>query len=191
MKLDSWQLTVGWPVGSFSQEFQSQFLRGRFRIPPQILRTDGAGSARCGPNACGRAFAAEDGMKEPSDKRKRPLALHERAIRFSAGVNSCCPEQFTTLPGRVVWDQLVRAAGPSRTDEAAARQSGSLSADCRARPRIRGWPISRHLRDDHPEHAHAAGRRTPHGKKAREALKLPTANRQLPTTIRRSLVTGS
>ena len=49
-------------------------------------------------------------MKEPSAKRQRTLALHDRAIRFSAGVNSCCPAQFTTLPSRVVWDQLVRAA---------------------------------------------------------------------------------
>jgi four helix bundle protein len=49
-------------------------------------------------------------MKEPSEKRKRTLALHDRAIRFSTDVNSCCPAQFTTLPSRVVWDQLVRAA---------------------------------------------------------------------------------
>lgn len=49
-------------------------------------------------------------MKEPSAKRKRTLALHDRALRFSAGVNSCCPAHFSTLPSRVVWDQLVRAA---------------------------------------------------------------------------------
>ena len=49
-------------------------------------------------------------MKEPSAKRKRTLALHDRAIRFSAGVNACCPANFTTLPSRVVWEQLVRAA---------------------------------------------------------------------------------
>ena len=51
-----------------------------------------------------------DGMKEPSDKRKRSLALHERAIRFSTNVNACCPECPMTLPSRRVWDQLVRAA---------------------------------------------------------------------------------
>ena len=49
-------------------------------------------------------------MKEPSEKRKRTLALHDRAIRFSADVNLCCPEQFSNIPSRRVWDQLVRAA---------------------------------------------------------------------------------
>lgn len=49
-------------------------------------------------------------MKEPSAKRKRTLALHDRALRFSAGVNACCPSQFTNLPSKVVWNQLVRAA---------------------------------------------------------------------------------
>jgi four helix bundle protein len=49
-------------------------------------------------------------MKEPSDKRKRTLALQERAIRFSTNVNACCPDQHTTLPSTRVWDQLVRAA---------------------------------------------------------------------------------
>ena len=49
-------------------------------------------------------------MKEPSEKRKRTLALHERAIRFSTHVNACCPERFTTLPSSRVWDQLIRAA---------------------------------------------------------------------------------
>jgi four helix bundle protein len=49
-------------------------------------------------------------MKEPSYKRKRTLALQERAIRFSTNVNASCPQRFTTLPGSRVWDQLVRAA---------------------------------------------------------------------------------
>jgi four helix bundle protein len=49
-------------------------------------------------------------MKEPSDKRKRTLALQERAIRFSTNVNACCPQRFTTLPSSRVWDQLIRAA---------------------------------------------------------------------------------
>lgn len=49
-------------------------------------------------------------MKEPSPKRQRTLALHDRAIRFSVNVNACCPPQFTNLPSRVVWDQLVRSA---------------------------------------------------------------------------------
>ena len=49
-------------------------------------------------------------MKEPSTKRKRTLALHDRAVRFSAGINACCPIQFSTFPSKVVWEQLVRAA---------------------------------------------------------------------------------
>jgi four helix bundle protein len=49
-------------------------------------------------------------MKEPSPKRKRTLALQERAIRFSVNVNACCPERPSNLPSKTVWSQLVRAA---------------------------------------------------------------------------------
>jgi four helix bundle protein len=49
-------------------------------------------------------------MKELSEKRKRTLALQERAIQFSNAVNLCCPERFSNLPSARVWDQLVRAA---------------------------------------------------------------------------------
>ena len=49
-------------------------------------------------------------MKELSAKRKRTLALQERAIRFSVDVNACCPEYFSNLPSKTVWGQLVRAA---------------------------------------------------------------------------------
>ena len=49
-------------------------------------------------------------MKEPSEKRKRTLALHDRALRFSVGVNVCCPQRFSNLPSSTVWGQLVRAA---------------------------------------------------------------------------------
>ena len=49
-------------------------------------------------------------MKEPSPKRQRTLALHQRALRFSTAVNTCCPERFSSLPSSVVWNQLVRAA---------------------------------------------------------------------------------
>ncbi len=62
------------------------------------------------PNVLRTADCSTEAMKEPSDKRKRTLALHERAIRFSTNVNACCPERFTTLPSSRVWDQLVRAA---------------------------------------------------------------------------------
>src|SRR5689334_81261 len=49
-------------------------------------------------------------MKEPSAKRQRTLALQERAIRFSTNVNACCPAQFSSVPSRIVWNQLVRSA---------------------------------------------------------------------------------
>jgi four helix bundle protein len=49
-------------------------------------------------------------MKEPSAARKRTLALHDRALRFSNNVNSCCPIHFSSKPSAVVWDQLIRAA---------------------------------------------------------------------------------
>jgi four helix bundle protein len=49
-------------------------------------------------------------MKELSAKRQRTLALHHRALQFSVDVNACCPNHFSNVPSRVVWDQLVRAA---------------------------------------------------------------------------------
>ena len=49
-------------------------------------------------------------MKEPSDARRRTLALQERALRFSAAVNAACPVQFRDAPSATVWGQLVRAA---------------------------------------------------------------------------------
>lgn len=49
-------------------------------------------------------------MKEPSAKRKRTLALHERALRFTNDVLGCCPDRFSTQKSATVWNQLVRAA---------------------------------------------------------------------------------
>ena len=49
-------------------------------------------------------------MDNLSEKRKRTVALHERAIRFSTAVNTICPRHFSSLPSERVWDQLVRAA---------------------------------------------------------------------------------
>ena len=49
-------------------------------------------------------------MKEPSEKRKPTLALHDRALQFSNDVNTSCPTYFTNKPSAKVWDQLVRAA---------------------------------------------------------------------------------
>ena len=50
-------------------------------------------------------------MKEPSEKRKRTLALHDRALRFTTEVNISCPECFSNKPSATSWGQLVRAAG--------------------------------------------------------------------------------
>ena len=61
-------------------------------------------------NRAGAAFAPTKGMKEPSAKRQRTLALHERALRFSNSVISSCPERFSGMPSSRVWDQLIRAA---------------------------------------------------------------------------------
>ena len=49
-------------------------------------------------------------MKEPSERRQRTLALHDRAIRFSVGVNACCPQRFSNVPSKTIWENLVRAA---------------------------------------------------------------------------------
>ena len=49
-------------------------------------------------------------MKTRSDAQKRTLALQERALRFSTGVNLACPNRFTNLPSATIWRQLVRAA---------------------------------------------------------------------------------
>ena len=49
-------------------------------------------------------------MNEPSAARKRTLALHDRALRFSNAVNTSCPKHFSDVPSSVVWNQLVRAA---------------------------------------------------------------------------------
>jgi len=62
-------------------------------------------------------------MKTPSEARKRTLALQERALKFSTGVNLACPGRFTNLPSATVWKQLVRAAdsvsnNPGEADDA-------------------------------------------------------------------------
>ena len=76
-------------------------------------------------------------MKEPSDARKRTLALQARALKFSTGVLTACPLRFTNLPSETVWRQLVRAADSKirmasleRHDRIAdlEREAGELSA---------------------------------------------------------------
>jgi four helix bundle protein len=67
-------------------------------------------------------------MKELSEKRKRTLALQERALQFSNAVNLCCPERFSNLPSSRVWDQLVRAADGTSNNLIEA-DDGSSDAD--------------------------------------------------------------
>jgi len=49
-------------------------------------------------------------MIEPSAKRKRTLALHERAVRFSTNIIESCPKYFSNVPSKAIWENLVRAA---------------------------------------------------------------------------------
>jgi four helix bundle protein len=55
-------------------------------------------------------------MKEPSPARKRTLALHDRALKFSNAINTCCPSHFSNVPSSVVWNQLVHAADSSSSN---------------------------------------------------------------------------
>jgi four helix bundle protein len=88
----------------------SQFL-------PSELRLGVAGSAyfpcefaNHGLNFEGHWIAAYSCMKEASDKRKRTLALQDRALKFTNAVNVSCPRYFSNKPSAKAWDQLVRAA---------------------------------------------------------------------------------
>ena len=67
-------------------------------------------------------------MKEPSPARKRTIALHERAIRFSTNVNRSYPEDQQNYPSKVVWEQLVRAAD-SASNNLVEADNGSTDAD--------------------------------------------------------------
>jgi four helix bundle protein len=49
-------------------------------------------------------------MKPPSEKRNRTLALQDRALKFSVGVNASCPTSALNITSRTVWEQLVAAA---------------------------------------------------------------------------------
>lgn len=67
-------------------------------------------------------------MKEPSEARKRTLALQERALVFSTGVNMACPRHFTSVPSATIWRQLVRAAD-SVSSNLVEADDASSSAD--------------------------------------------------------------
>lgn len=67
-------------------------------------------------------------MKEPSDARKRTIALQERAIRFSTNVNNCFPSGSMNYPSQVVWEQLIRAAD-STSNNLCEADNGSTDPD--------------------------------------------------------------
>jgi four helix bundle protein len=67
-------------------------------------------------------------MKEPSEARKRTLALHARAIRFSTSVNQLYPKGEMTYPSEIVWKQLVRCAD-SASNNLIEAGNGSSDAD--------------------------------------------------------------
>lgn len=67
-------------------------------------------------------------MKEPSQARKRTLALHDRAIRFSTNVNLSFPADLQNYPSKVVWEQLIRAAD-STSNNLIEADNGSTDAD--------------------------------------------------------------
>lgn len=67
-------------------------------------------------------------MKEPSETRKRILALHQRALKFSNHINQSYPSGAINHPSRVVWDQLVRAADGTSNNLVEA-DGASSSAD--------------------------------------------------------------
>jgi four helix bundle protein len=75
-------------------------------------------------------------MKEPSEARKRTLALQDRAVRFSTSVNQCCPEKDQlNIPSRHVWNQLVRAAD-STSNNLVEAEGASSDADFLNKMRI-------------------------------------------------------
>jgi four helix bundle protein len=74
-------------------------------------------------------------MKEPSEARKRTLALQERAITFSVAVNDCCPVNLNHVPSLIVWTQLVKAADSSSNNLVEA-EAASSDADFISKMRI-------------------------------------------------------
>jgi four helix bundle protein len=67
-------------------------------------------------------------MKEPSEARKRTLALQDRALRFSNNINQSYPAGRINYPSEVVWAQLVRA-GDGTSSNLIEAGDGSTDAD--------------------------------------------------------------
>lgn len=67
-------------------------------------------------------------MREPSEARKRTLALQERAITFSNNINQSYPSGQINYPSEVVWGQLVRA-GDGTSNNLVEAGDGCTDAD--------------------------------------------------------------
>jgi hypothetical protein len=66
-------------------------------------------------------------MKEPSEARKRTLALQARAITFSTNVNRSYSTAMN-YPSEIVWNQLVRAADGTLNNLVEADHADELAA---------------------------------------------------------------
>ena len=67
-------------------------------------------------------------MKQPSEARKRTLALQDRALRFTNNINQSYPSGSINYPSQVVWEQLVRA-GDGTSSNLIEAGDGSSDAD--------------------------------------------------------------
>lgn len=112
-------------------------------------------------------------MNEPSEKRKRTLALHARAIQFSASVNECCPKYFSSVPSKTIWENLVRAAD-STSNNLIEADDGSSDADFLAKMGI----ALREAKESHVALVKLRLGNLDHGGKAAE-LELESEARQL------------
>jgi hypothetical protein len=124
-------------VGSWRFSGSGSLFNTSNRFAVEILRARGGDKPNSGLLLFGASFALRDDMKEPSPKRKRTLALQERAILFSVNVNGCCPEYFSNQPSKVVWGQLVRAGDSTSNNLVEADDAVSDAARERRRQALK------------------------------------------------------
>ena len=134
MIVESRELRV--PVSSFSSEFQFD-----------VGACEWEKAARLAPTEVGRNCDSERGnlrfapdferleccslyerMKEPSEARRRTLALQDRAIRFSTNINRSYPQGEINVPSATTWGQLVRA-GDGASNNLVEADDASSDAD--------------------------------------------------------------
>jgi hypothetical protein len=80
-----------------------QFLQYQFVVAAAAYAYFCRAVFKTGRFFAGGYFAALRCMKEPSEKRKRTLALHDRALLFTNSVNTACPTYFTNKPSAKAW----------------------------------------------------------------------------------------